>query len=519
METNSIQVRDSFVVNALRNCGYNNYAAIADIIDNSIEPEVNASRVEITLETQQRGEPISTIIIADNGSGMSYDTLKEAMCLGAQTGKTGESNLGMYGTGLKTAALSIGQVLRVYTLLEDDATGSSATLDLTDEAVNTEDGLKVAFTQVPAEDILKMLPESASSGTVVRIEKIDKLYNTDRKSFGGFLRRKLGEVFGKFISNNICRFFVDTREVSPINPMINPNGMNELLGNGNFSVNGHTFSYTAYFIPKDGSEDNLGEGNSRNSANQGIYIFRQNRLVGRALTLGLWTRHPSLNGLRIELLMDGTNDSLLGAPFTKLVNEVSSNQNTTPETMSKALWDTMLNTFGPYIMEVKHRSLAEAALSKKPTDPETLKMYENVVQEQNHNLLLMMNRRGENNKHPDQKKDHKPRGPQKHPNPTRERKNRWLDDIQEVSLGIGEDMYKFQLSNNRTTVLINTDHPFFTEFYTHLPISLKYKMAQVITCHQIAKQNANYYGSEMVQQAIDLYDSVLSSEVRKSLKK
>ena len=84
METNSIMVRDSFVVNALRNCGYNNYAAIADIIDNSIEPNVNASKVEITLETAGRGEPISTIVIADDGSGMPYDISSRKPCASAR---------------------------------------------------------------------------------------------------------------------------------------------------------------------------------------------------------------------------------------------------------------------------------------------------------------------------------------------------------------------------------------------------------------------------------------------------
>lgn len=512
METNSIMVRDSFVVNALRNCGYNNYAAIADIIDNSIEPNVNASKVEITLETAGRGEPISTIVIADDGSGMPYDILKEALCLGSMTGKTGTSNLGMYGTGLKTAALSIGQKLTVYTLHEDATDGSVATLDITDAALN-QGGVKVTLDTVSAQAVKDLLPEDAKSGTAVKIEAIDRLSNTDRKSFGGYLRAKLGEIFGKYIFTSTFKLFVDRHEVQPVNPMINPNGISELLGQGSFSVDGHSFSYTAYFLPKDGSEDALGEGNARNSYNQGIYIYRQSRLVGRALTLGLWKRHPSLNGLRVELLMDGTNDTMLGASFTKIISERSS------ETMSQAIKDTLAKELGPYIMEVKHRSLAEAAMSRASTDPETLKMYDNVVQEQNGNLLLRVNRRGENKPRNEPPKEHEPRGPQKHPNPTRERRKRWLDGIQEASLGIGEDMYKFQIANNKTIVIINTDHPFYTELYKSLPIELKYKMAQVITCHQIAKSNVNYYGSEFVQETIDNYDSVLSSEVRKSLKK
>ena len=68
MKTNTIQVRDSFIVNALRNCGYNNYAAIADIIDNSVEPEVDATTVKIQLTTDSgKGGVIKAINIIDNG--------------------------------------------------------------------------------------------------------------------------------------------------------------------------------------------------------------------------------------------------------------------------------------------------------------------------------------------------------------------------------------------------------------------------------------------------------------------
>lgn len=39
---NSVKVRDSFVVHALRSCGYTPYSAIADIIDNSLEKDVES---------------------------------------------------------------------------------------------------------------------------------------------------------------------------------------------------------------------------------------------------------------------------------------------------------------------------------------------------------------------------------------------------------------------------------------------------------------------------------------------
>ena len=66
---------------------------------------------------------------------MDFDTMQEAMCLGSMTGKTGENNLGMYGTGMKTAALSIGMVLTVISKAEDTDYVSKAVLDISN-AVN-----------------------------------------------------------------------------------------------------------------------------------------------------------------------------------------------------------------------------------------------------------------------------------------------------------------------------------------------------------------------------------------------
>ena len=102
---------------------------------------------------------------------------------------------------------------------------------------------------------------------------------------------------------------------------------------------------------------------------------------------------------------------------------------------------------------------------------------------------------------------------------SRERKNKWLDGIKEVSLGRNEEMFMFEMSNNKRVVLINTDHPFYNEFYRQLPINLKHQMAKVITCHEIAKQNVNYYGSDDIQQLIDTYNETISSEVGKWLSK
>ena len=515
MSTNTITVRDSFIVNALRHCGYNNYAAIADIIDNSVEPDVDATTVNIQLETDvpNKGGVIREIVIRDNGCGMDFETMQEAMCLGAMTGKTGEANLGMYGAGMKTAALSIGKKLTVISKEEDSDYVSKAVLDITDAVtggpiVLTIEKIGLAEFESDLSNIGAFGPEG--HGTIVKIGQIDHLANTDRKNFGGHLRTKLGEIFGKFIDSKTCTFYVDGTKVQAVDLMVNAVGQNEVLGEGEFTVDGKNFNYRAYFLPKDDSVDTVGEGAVRNSRNQGLYIYRQNRLIGRGLTLGLWTRHPQFNGLRVELFTNGTCDEILGTTFTKMVSEQSKDM------MSQSFRDTLLNNIGMYINEVKNRSLREAAEAKTETDPAMLQMYENVTKEMNDNLLLKVNRRGEN-KPKGKPTEHEPRGPQKHPALFRDRKNKWLDGIKEVNMGKNGDMYTFEHTNNRCIVLINVDHAFYTSFYKRLPIELKHQMAKVITCQEIAKLNVNYYGSEDIQGIVDQYNETISSEVSKSL--
>src|SRR5215510_2180179 len=65
---------------ALREMGYDSYASILDIIDNSIDAQASAIRVEIA---EQKGDIVITI--EDDGCGMDEETLSEALRLGSDT--------------------------------------------------------------------------------------------------------------------------------------------------------------------------------------------------------------------------------------------------------------------------------------------------------------------------------------------------------------------------------------------------------------------------------------------------
>lgn len=524
-----LQVNDLFIVNALRNCGYNNYSALADIIDNSLEPEVNSTYVKVDFETEGTGADkttIKSILVIDDGCGMSSDILEEAMSLGSETGKNGSVNLGMYGAGMKTASFSIGQKMEIFTKVSDGVV-NYAVISIEDAINNHGEILVDDASYAEGTEEYKWFKNvvGADHGTIVKISNLDKLTNKNYQNFKGTLKNKIGENFNKFIYADVVKFYVRKDEVSYVD-LMGDTTSNELMGEGSFEVEGHTVTYKAWFMPRMGGVDTSIENNehiktsdggeymARTINNQGLYIYRQNRLVGKALTLGIWARDQWKNGFRCEIFIDGTCDSLFGSTFTKMVSERAK------DTMSQSLIDKLSSEINPYATEAAKRDKKDTQ-SRKENDPKekkaTEEFYKRVTEKQNKNMMLKANRKGENKPKEDDGKEHQTRGKQQHPNPTKTRTNKWLDGFEERPMGRTAEMYGMERSNGKRTIVINTDHPFYQKFYSKLDADLKFTMAQIISCEEIAKQNVNYYGAEDVQNIVDNYNAYQSSEVSKSL--
>ena len=529
MGTENIKINDSFIVNALRNCGYTNYTAIADIIDNSLEPEVNSTFVKVEFETEGKtcnNTIIKTISIIDNGVGMEKDILQEAMTLGSETGKNGAYNLGMYGAGLKTASFSIGQKLEVFTKTTDENVINYAMINLED-TINKGENISVVFqtfnsdTEIYSNFIKKV---DGENGTIVKISILDKLTNKNYYNFKEILEKKLSEIFNKFIYSKNVKMYVGKEELYYIDLMGN-SIENELLGEGQFIIDNNTISYKAYFLPKDYPFDkdnniitNI-DGNNylgRSLSKQGLYLYRQNRLVGGGLTLGLWSRDGWHNGFRCEIYFDGKCDSLFGSTFTKMIGE------TNKDYISQSLIDKLSAEILPYKEEVVRREKRRAK-NEKENDKEEMKktedFYKRVTEKQNKNMMLRVKRNGENKpkKEKENEKEPQVRGPQKNPNPIKERNNKWLDGFIERPEGATAQMYGMEYSNGKKIIVINTDHPFYQKFYSKLDDELKFTMAQVISCEEIGKQQSNYYYDENVKGIINTYNDIVSLEVYKSL--
>lgn len=89
------------LISSLRDMGYDFTAAVADIVDNSIE--AGARRVNIDIRND--GDD-SWVRISDDGAGMKPPEVREALRYGAVREYDHVKSLGKFGLGLKTASMS-----------------------------------------------------------------------------------------------------------------------------------------------------------------------------------------------------------------------------------------------------------------------------------------------------------------------------------------------------------------------------------------------------------------------------
>lgn len=92
------------LMTSMRSMGYSFESAIADIIDNSIAKQ--ATRIDLKFPLNPAEEPY--VAICDNGTGMTSQSLYNAMKYGSETecDERDVNDLGRFGLGLKSASLS-----------------------------------------------------------------------------------------------------------------------------------------------------------------------------------------------------------------------------------------------------------------------------------------------------------------------------------------------------------------------------------------------------------------------------
>lgn len=308
------------LISSLRNTGYDSYAAVEDIIDNSIDAQARIIRIDVDNEKKDL-----RITIADNGTGMNEAVLNEALKLGSMTDKDEVSDLGKFGMGLCTASISMARRLEVITKeAGSDAFYSCQDLD---EVIKRDEFVKILRKAEKSEED-KLAELAGEQGTVIILSNVDRLSDSNVSQFSGKLSRDVGRIYRKFIESGIA-FYVNGKKVEINDPLMLSHKETRIYSDEEYdlptaAVNGKKEKIRVKIVLLPEVNPELEKELKMNIRSQGFYILRNNREVADGEALDIFKKHNDFNRLRGEISFNASIDNEMGVRFTK--DGVSPNQ-------------------------------------------------------------------------------------------------------------------------------------------------------------------------------------------------
>jgi hypothetical protein len=311
-EKTAAEPEASSMIETFRAIGYNIETAIADIIDNSI----SAGAKNIWVNFEWKGED-TFITISDDGEGMNNDELIRALRPGSKNPLEDRNpkDLGRFGLGLKTASFSQCRELTVISKkLGDSPVFWSWDLDFVNQTGKWE-LIKYQPDPVNIDSI-----QSLESGTTVIWRSLDRLVknmNSDnQEALSKFLetmdnvKRHLSMVFHRFLEQNKFKIYFNDRIVEAWNPfLLGEKALqvfpDENLSNGKVLVKGFILPHKSKI-----SEEiyKKAEGPRGWNAQQGFYIYRNERLLLAGDWLGFFRKEEHYKLARIQIDLPNTLD-------------------------------------------------------------------------------------------------------------------------------------------------------------------------------------------------------------------
>ena len=298
---------------SLRSVGYSEEAAVADIIDNCIS--ANANEIEISFSWDNK-----TIIIRDNGIGMSQKELYENMRIGSSNpdSKRDTNDLGRFGMGMKTAAFSLGKRLTVIS--KKDGILCNATWDLDQIS-------EIGWQLIVVDDNQLIIPEElnkSENGTAVIIENLDRIIDTNdlvkaKKHFYSVVRRvekHIGLVFHRFMTEDSLIIKINDNIIKPWDPFITDNKATQELpeefilsddGEKEVLIQPFVLPHKTKF---DSDTDYQNAGGPKGwNYHQGVYLYRNRRLIICGTWFDFIKKEPAYNLARIRVDISSDSDA------------------------------------------------------------------------------------------------------------------------------------------------------------------------------------------------------------------
>jgi hypothetical protein len=213
-------------VKGMRDLGYKSTAfALDELIDNAVQAGARNIHVAFGYATGNASEKKPEMFaVIDDGHGMDPKMIRAAVIWGGTHRHNDRTGLGRYGYGLPSACVSIG---RRYTVLSKVEGGDwhSVHVDLDEIEEHFQKGQGPVYANEPrvtelpkwvSSYITKHLT-SLRSGTVVLIEKIDRLDYKTTRTLSDFLLQEFGITYRNFL--NEVSLAVNGVVVEPTDPL------------------------------------------------------------------------------------------------------------------------------------------------------------------------------------------------------------------------------------------------------------------------------------------------------------
>lgn len=412
---------------ALRSVGYTNETAIADILDNSISGA--ATEIELYFDWDNR-----RIIIADNGFGMDYQELMDAMEIGSADPNEmrPSEDLGRFGLGMKTASFSMAKKLLVIS--KKNSTISNAEWNL--NTVASEDKWEISEYD---ESEISMILESVDTytqynnwkqGTLIIISELDRLIDEtniekSKKNFYKMIRNIKSHIaitFHRFMEEDALKISVNGNKLDAWNPFWIKSPATMELAREELFDGKNEVVVEPYILPhksKYNSEEEFKEaaGVKDWRGHQGFYVYRNRRLLVYGTWFGKFKKEPAYNLARIKLDMSADSDfewdidikkskATLPVAIEEQITQIAylaieksvavynsrgvyNRKNTSNNTSLKYVWEQRKNISGNYMfyLNKKHPMLLKILSGMDENVQKELKTYLSLVESYSPTML------------------------------------------------------------------------------------------------------------------------------------
>lgn len=310
-------------IEGLRDTGYTFETAVADLVDNSIAAAAEVVDIQVMLDFQGHVH----LTIADDGCGMDRRELKRAMTYGSPK-RRDPASLGKFGLGLKTASTAFCRRLSVISRAGEGLNPVMATWDL--DHVTTQNRWLLQESDNPEPEAVRCLNAVAGkgSGTVVVWDKVDRLLRQYKTPGGAHhqkalarkcndLREHLEMTFERFLDDRDDRardlkIILNGRSVVPWDPF--QKDLSDLVVEDKKAVileedgkeSEAEFVVRAFILPRraDFPSTQRAKAAKLGSNRQGMYIYREQRLIHAGSWLKMFKAEPHFSLLRVEFSFD-----------------------------------------------------------------------------------------------------------------------------------------------------------------------------------------------------------------------